>query len=78
MAKRRSVHVVPHDDGWAVKSAGAERAYRVTDTKAEAKRIGRAVAKNRQAELVVHDKKGKIQNPDSFGNDPLPPRDRKR
>jgi hypothetical protein len=78
MAKHRSVHVVPHHNGWAVKSEGSGGAYRVTDTKAEAERIGRTVAKNRETELVVHDKTGKILNPDSFGNDPLPPRDRKR
>lgn len=64
------VHVVPHDEGWAVKTENSERAYRVTELKEEAVRIGREVAMNQQAELIVHDASGKIASRDSYGHDP--------
>lgn len=77
MSKRRSIHVVPRGDRWAVQSAGSERAYRLTDTKAKATEIGREVARRQEAELVIHGRDGKIQDADSYGNDPMPPRDKK-
>lgn len=77
MGKRPSIHIVPHDSGWAVKKSGAARASKVTATKAEADKIGRAMAKTQQTELVIHGRDGKIQDADSFGWDPLPPKDSK-
>lgn len=77
MSKRPSIHIVPHDSGWAVKKSGAGRASIVTATKAEADKVGRVMAKNQQAELVIHGRDGRIQDADSFGRDPLPPRDAK-
>ena len=41
MAKGKNQHVVPHADGWAVKSAGAERATKVTSTQQEAINVAR-------------------------------------
>lgn len=77
MSKRKTIHVVPHAEGWAVKKGGAERASKVTPTKAEADRIVRNQAKRERAELVIHGRDGKIQDADSFGGDPNPPKDRK-
>lgn len=47
------------------------------DTKSEAVDIAREISKNQKTELVIHDQKGKIQQKDSHGNDPCPPKDKK-
>jgi hypothetical protein len=77
MNKRRSIHVVPRDKGWAVQSSDQERAHSVTNTKAEATAIARGVARRQRAELVIHGRSGRIQDADSYGADPHRPRDRK-
>jgi uncharacterized protein YdaT len=75
MGKR--VHVVPHQDGWAVKREGAERASSVHSTQKEALEAGRPIAEREKTELVTHGTNGKIRDSDSFGSDPHPPIDRK-
>ncbi|REE92656.1 DUF2188 domain-containing protein [Cupriavidus plantarum] len=77
MAKQ-PIHVVPHADGWATRKEGASRAGRVTSTKDEAMSLGRNQARRDHTELVIHDRKGVIRDSDSYGNDPCPPRDKKR
>ena len=75
---REEHHIVPNKNGgWDVKRNGADRASVHTDTKQEAIDKGRAISRNQATELVIHNKDGKISNPDSHGNDPCPPRDRK-
>jgi hypothetical protein len=76
MAKR-DIHVVPHEDGWATKKEGASRAGSVHDTKAEALEQAREQARRERVEVVIHRQDGRIQDSDSYGNDPLPPRDKK-
>lgn len=39
---------------------------------------GRAQAKRDQVELVIHRRDGTIQDSDSYGKDPHPPKDKKR
>lgn len=46
-------------------------------TQKEAIDYGRKVAINQQSELVIHGVNGKIRDKDSYGNDPIPPRDTK-
>jgi len=53
-----------------VQTDGTERAYRVTDSKAEATKIARRVAENKQTELVIKNADGRIGSKDSHGNDP--------
>jgi len=74
MAKK-TVHVVPRDGSWAVKTAGASRAAKVTSTQADAIERGRQIAVNNNTELIVHRKDGTIRSKDSYGDDPFPPRD---
>lgn len=74
---KKSQHVVPVGNDWGVRGEGNKRLTVVTSTKAEAERIGRDIARNQQTELVIHDRHGKIQDKDSYGNDPCPPRDKK-
>jgi uncharacterized protein YdaT len=74
---KRDIHVVPHPDGWATKKEGGERAGSVHDTKSEALDQARDQAKREHVEVVIHRKDGTIQDSDSYGNDPNPPKDRK-
>lgn len=77
MSKKKDVHVVPREDGWAVRREGAQRDSSHHDTKADALESGRTTARRDGVELVTHGKDGRIQDSDSFGRDPNPPRDRK-
>jgi hypothetical protein len=70
----KNQHIVKHPEGWAVKGAGNEKATVVTDTQAEAIKIGRKIAINQQAELVIHASDGKIREKNSYGNDNFPPK----
>ncbi len=76
--RKKNVHVVPHKDGWAVKSEGADKAAKVTRTQREAIEVGRSIAQKRGAENVIHGRDGRIRGKDSYGNDPNPPKDTKR
>ena len=73
----KNQHVVPHPDGWAVKGEGNDRYTVITPTKEEAEKIGRDIAKNQESDVIIHGRDGVIQDRDSYGNDPFPPRDNK-
>ena len=74
---KKDVHVVPREDGWAVRREGASRDSSHHDRKIDALDAGRRTAQRDRVELVSHGKNGRIQDSDSFGRDPFPPRDRK-
>lgn len=74
MSTNRNQHVVPHQDGWAVRGAGAQRATQTFDLKTDAVQRGREIAQNQHTELVIHGRDGQIQSKDSHGNDKFPPR----
>ncbi len=76
MAKKNQ-HVVPTENGWGIRGEGNSRLTKVTPTKAEALKIARDIARNQGTELFIHGRNGKIQDRDSYGNDPCPPKDRK-
>jgi uncharacterized protein YdaT len=71
---KRNQHVVPRNDGWAVKGAGAERATVVVDTQNEAIDRARNIARNQGTELLIHGRDGRIRERDSHGKDEFPPR----
>lgn len=71
---KRNQHVVPHEDGWAVRGAGSRRATSIHPTQEEAISAGREIARNQHTELFVHGRDGQIRERDSYGNDPFPPR----
>ena len=79
MSKGKNQHLVPHPPtgGWAIKGEKNDRYTAITDTKAQAVKIGREIAKNQQSEFNIQGKDGKIQDKDSFGGDPNPPKDKK-
>lgn len=78
MGSKKSVHVTPRPQGWAVKVEGNSKASSIHSTKAEAMSAGRERAKQEKSELVIHNKDGKISDSDSYGRDPHPPKDTKR
>lgn len=77
MTKKRDVHVVPHDNGWATKREGAGRAGVVVPTQREAIERARDQAKREKVEVVIHRPDGRIRDSDSYGRDPNPPKDKK-
>ena len=77
MTKGKNQYVVPTKDGWGVKGQGNSKLTAKTDTKADALKIGKEIAKNQQSELTILGKDGKIHNKNSYGNDPFPPKDNK-
>jgi hypothetical protein len=77
MAKGKNQYVVPTNDGWGVRGQGNDRLTVKTETKAEAVKIATEIAKNNNSELTILGGNGKIQNKNSFGNDPCPPKDKK-
>ncbi len=74
---KRDIHIVPRDGGWAVRREGAERDSSHHDRKSDAEDAGRATARRERVEVVTHGKDGRIQDSDSYGRDPFPPRDSK-
>ena len=74
---RKEYHVVPHENGWAVKKSNASKSSACTSTKSDAASKAKELSKNSGSEMVVHGKNGKIQYSNSYGNDPCPPKDKK-
>lgn len=73
-------YVVKHEEGWAVKKPGAERASSVHGTQREAeKRAKEIVANLGGGEVKIQSKGGPFRDSDTvpYGNDPNPPRDRR-
>ena len=78
MTKKRDIHVVPHPDhGWATKREGAQRSGSTHKTQGDAVDAARDRAKRDGVEVVIHRRNGQIRDSDSYGADPLPPRDKK-
>lgn len=71
---KKNQHVVPHGNQWAVRGAGNNKSTHVTETQAEAISRARAIAKNQNAELFIHNRQGQIRERNSYGNDPNPPK----
>jgi len=77
MSKKKDIHVVPHQNGWATKREGSSRAGSTHGTQKEAIEKARSRAINDKVEVVIHRKNGQIRDSDSYGNDPYPPKDKK-
>jgi len=69
----KNQHVVPHQNGWAVKGEGNSRASSVHNTQQQAIDAGREIARNQKSELVIHRPNGQIRDKDSHGHDGFPP-----
>lgn len=74
MPRSKNQHVVPREDGWAVKGAGASRDTRHFRTQSDAIRAAKDIARNQRSEVVIHGRDGRIRTKHSYGEDPYPPR----
>ena len=74
----RNTHHVVHNPngGWDVKKGGATRSSKHFEVKKDAIDYGRQVSINQNSEFLIHGLNGKIQQSDSHGNDPCPPKDK--
>ncbi len=70
----KNQHVVPHNGDWAVRGKGNRRVTRITETQRGAIKIAREIARNQEAELLIHRPNGRIRDRDSYGKDPYPPK----
>lgn len=74
---RKEVHVIPlPNGGWGYKRNNSTHIIGRYETKREAMLFARMFSSVIGAELIPHGVDGRIQNPDSHGNDPCPPRDK--
>jgi hypothetical protein len=76
MAKK-DIHVVPFQGNWAVKKEGVKTPVSIHYKKANAEEKAIQLGKKAKVEVVYHGKDGRIQDSDSYGNDPNPPKDKK-
>jgi hypothetical protein len=74
--RKRNIHTVPSGGKWSVKEENRPKPIAEVDTKREAEQIGREIAKQRGVDHIIHDREGKIQARESYGNDPCPPKDK--
>ena len=74
--RKKSNHVVPAKDngGWVVKKSGSFRVSKIFRTKKDAVKYGREISRREKTELYIHKKDGRIQDRNSYGNDPFPPK----
>jgi hypothetical protein len=73
---RKERHVVHNPEGgWDVKKPHADRASSHFNTQNEAIASAREICMNQGAECIIHGKKGKIRESNSYGNDSCPPKD---
>ena len=80
MGKNNDRYVVKHEDGWAVKKPGANRASSIHDTQRAAERAAKEIVSNMGGgEVRIQGRDGQWRDSDTVppGNDPVPPRDGK-
>ncbi|MFC4024778.1 DUF2188 domain-containing protein [Oceanobacillus longus] len=65
---KEAEEVVIHEDGWAVKSSGSDRATEVFDKKDEAIKRAREIAENKGTSLTIYKQDGSVQDEQSFNN----------
>lgn len=74
---KKNIHTVPFGSKWAIKREGVEKPVSTHHLKSTALNKGASIAKKNKVEHVIHGRNGRIQDKDSYGNDPCPPKDKK-
>ena len=72
---KKSQHVVPHNNTWAVRKSESSKVTKTFKTQTSAIKFAKSIAKPQRTELLIHNRQGKIRSKDSYGNDPCPPKD---
>jgi len=70
MAAQR-IHIVPHDQGWALKREGQNSVESVHSTQKDAIDAGRDLARQDEVDLVVHRQDGTFRNVLTYTNEPM-------
>jgi len=70
----KQIWVIPSGKKWEIKKAGVKRAANVLNSKAEAVKKAKKIAKKNKAEMIVKNKDGSIGWRNSYGRDPFPPK----
>lgn len=73
----RNVHVVPQGDRWVVREEGREAPLSMHRTQRDAVGAAEPIARWNRSDVVIHRPDGTIRDRDSYGSDPIPPRDKK-
>lgn len=71
---KKDIHVVPHNDSWAVRRENSSRVSSTHDTQGAAFERARDMGRRDQVEVVIHRPNGQIRDSNSYGNDPFPPK----
>jgi hypothetical protein len=70
MSAKSNTHVIAAiGGGWSVRRTGSGRAEKTFDTKMEAVRYGRKVARERSTALVIHNRDGMISERNTYVRD---------
>ncbi|OAV70395.1 hypothetical protein Barb7_03268 [Bacteroidales bacterium Barb7] len=76
---KKTQHVVPSlNGGWNVRASRSLQATKHFDDKREAITFAKDISKKQQMELFVHKAGRTIRLRNSYGNDPSPPRDKRK
>lgn len=67
-ATERHQHIVPREEGWALKKGRSNRVSFTFDTKRDALQKGKDLAKKQETVLVVHGKDGRVQQHLNYSN----------
>jgi uncharacterized protein YdaT len=59
-------HVVPHEEGWAIKGEGNERYTGTYEYQDDAIRRAREIARNYKSDVIIHRKDGTIRDRMSY------------
>jgi hypothetical protein len=55
-------HVVPHDEGWAIRGEGNQRYTSIHSTQAKAIRRAKQIARNYGSDVIIHREDGTIRD----------------
>lgn len=61
MAKSTKIHVIPRDDGWIVRKDGTFQPTSVHTTQKDAVAVGRKIAREKNTQLVIHGRNGRVR-----------------
>jgi uncharacterized protein YdaT len=62
-------HVVPHDEGWAIKGEGNERYTGIFERQSQAIDRAREIATNYGSDVIIHGRDGAIRDRMSYRKD---------
>ncbi len=65
-SKTFNQHVVPHEEGWAIKGEGNQKYTAIYDTQEEAINKARRIALNYQSDVIIHRRDGTIRDRMSY------------